>query len=127
MQSSYTVREAAGLTKQSESTVRRLIDEGHLELQSTEGVRRVTQASLYAYLRDRVEELLTGINELAETRVSLEASDAAQSRIEELEGERTPPELPPSPASELRSPGRRPRRLHGSKAPKQLVRHFMPI
>ncbi len=87
MQSSYTVREAAGLTKQSESTVRRLIDEGNLELVSPEGTRRITQASLYRYLRDRVEALLKGINELGGTFLSLEASDAAQSRIEELQRE----------------------------------------
>ena len=32
MKPSYTVREAAGLVRQSETTVRRLIEEGQLEL-----------------------------------------------------------------------------------------------
>ncbi|KRD07779.1 hypothetical protein ASE48_10100 [Mycobacterium sp. Root265] len=67
--------------------MRRLIDEDRLELLSPEGIRRITQASLYRYLRDRVEELLVGLNELGETLMSLEASDAAYSQIEQLERE----------------------------------------
>lgn len=75
---SYSVRDLANLSGQSESKVRRLVDEGRLAVVADVRSRRITAASAHEYLRRLIDEgpkLPEGAAELGDARQDLPVVD----------------------------------------------------
>jgi hypothetical protein len=86
--SSYTVSELAGLSKQSESKIRRLIDDGRLALADDSRPRRVAAISAHEYLRGLIADgpqLPDGADLGREPSATDGEVEAARRRIVELE------------------------------------------
>jgi excisionase family DNA binding protein len=85
--SSYTVRELADLTKESESTVRRLIEDGELALEEGPRPRRVTASSAHEYLRRLIDDGPQLPDGVARTRGIRPDRSSAGGRVEDTDDE----------------------------------------